>query len=355
MEEKGYENLSDQANDTLDKTTQAVKSNSDLQKSIIDNMLKETQKSYADAYEQIEEIIKNTGYSVSESFDEIIAKAKLTSEEVKKVSPSVITSGEGVDNQRTDKNQADQYTKNAANSSSTGANATKDYSNANPSANDLSESMKEYNAKKSALQQWYNGVGGDVDKTKLKEKHHDFYTYFWKKGKNVRQKDFEEVARILGHNYIIKQPYSKWKKSWKDKIFNELKGYGFSNGGVINSVIPMDSNSIYGEYLSRSDDTGMIFARPGESVMTEKFTELLKPSLATMDQFTKLANPQGILPNTQMTNQDITFSPNIEINVDSISNDMDLKHLGKELSDIMYPMFTKRMRKDLSRSSGKNR
>lgn len=372
MEEKGYENLSDQANDTLDKTTQAVKSNSDLQKSIIDNMLKETQKSYADAYEQIEEIIKNTGYSVSESFDEIIAKAKLTSEEVKKVSHSVTASGEGVDNQRTDKNQADQYTKNAANSSSTGANATKDYSNANPSANDLSESgtsgqqnaqlnnnlsesMKEYNAKKSALQQWYNGVGGDVDKTKLKEKHHDFYTYFWKKGKNVRQKDFEEVARILGHNYIIKQPYSKWKKSWKDKIFNELKGYGFSNGGVINSVIPMDSNSIYGEYLSRSDDTGMIFARPGESVMTEKFTELLKPSLATMDQFTKLANPQGILPNTQMTNQDITFSPNIEITVDSISNDMDLKHLGKELSDIMYPMFTKRMRKDLSRSSGKNR
>lgn len=372
MEEKGYENLSDQANETLDKTTQAVKSNSDLQKSIIDNMLKETQKSYADAYEQIEEIIKNTGYSVSESFDEIIAKAKLTSEEVKKVSPSVTASGEGVDNQRTDKNQADQYTKNAANSSSTGANATKDYSNANPSANDLSESgtsgqqnaqlnnnlsesMKEYNAKKSALQQWYKGVGGDVDKTKLKEKHHDFYTYFWKKGKNVRQKDFEEVARILGHNYIIKQPYSKWKKSWKDKIFNELKGYGFSNGGVINSVIPMDSNSIYGEYLSRSDDTGMIFARPGESVMTEKFTELLKPSLATMDQFTKLANPQGILPNTQMTNQDITFSPNIEINVDSISNDMDLKHLGKELSDIMYPMFTKRMRKDLSRSSGKNR
>lgn len=379
IEEKGYENLSDQANDTLDKTTQAVKSNSDLQKSIIDNMLKETQKSYADAYEQIEEIIKNTGYSVSESFDEIIAKAKLTSEEVKKVSPSVTASGEGVDNQRTDKNQADQYTKNAANSSSTGANATKDYSNANPSANDLSESgtsgqqnaqlkntvnnaknvvsesMKEYNAKKSALQQWYNGVGGDVDKTKLKEKHHDFYTYFWKKGKNVRQKDFEEVARILGHNYIIKQPYSKWKKSWKDKIFNELKGYGFSNGGVINSVIPMDSNSIYGEYLSRSDDTGMIFARPGESVMTEKFTELLKPSLATMDQFTKLANPQGILPNTQMTNQDITFSPNIEINVDSISNDMDLKHLGKELADVMYPMFTKRMRKDLSRSSGKNR
>lgn len=383
MEEKGYENLSDQANETLDKTTQAVKSNSDLQKSIIDNMLKETQKSYADAYEQIEEIIKNTGYSVSESFDEIIAKAKLTSEEVKKVSPSVTASGEGVDNQRTDKNQADQYTKNAANSSSTGANATKDYSNANPSTNDLSESgtsgqqnaqlnnnlkntvnnaknvvsesMKEYNAKKSALQQWYNGVGGDVDKTKLKEKHHDFYTYFWKKGKNVRQKDFEEVARILGHNYIIKQPYSKWKKSWKDKIFNELKSYGFSNGGVINSVIPMDSNSIYGEYLSRSDDTGMIFARPGESVMTEKFTELLKPSLATMDQFTKLANPQGILPNTQMTNQDITFSPNIEINVDSISNDMDLKHLGKELSDIMYPMFTKRMRKDLSRSSGKNR
>lgn len=372
MEEKGYENLSDQANETLDKTTQAVKSNSDLQKSIIDNMLKETQKSYADAYEQIEEIIKNTGYSVSESFDEIIAKAKLTSEEVKKVSPSVTASGEGVDNQRTDKNQADQYTKNAANSSSTGANATKDYSNANPSANDLSESgtsgqqnaqlnnnlsesMKEYNAKKSALQQWYKGVGGDVDKTKLKEKHHDFYTYFWKKGKNVRQKDFEEVARILGHNYIIKQPYSKWKKSWKDKIFNELKGYGFSNGGVINSVIPMDSNSIYGEYLSRSDDTGMIFARPGESVMTEKFTELLKPSLATMDQFTKLANPQGILPNTQMTNQDITFSPNIKITVDSISNDMDLKHLGKELSDIMYPMFTKRMRKDLSRSSGKNR
>ena len=383
MEEKGYENLSDQANDTLDKTTQAVKSNSDLQKSIIDNMLKETQKSYADAYEQIEEIIKNTGYSVSESFDDIIAKAKLTSEEVKKVNPSVTASGEGVDSQRTDKNQADQSTKNAANSSSTGANATKDYSNANPSTNTLSESrtsgqqnaqfndslkntvnnaknvvsdrVKAYNAKKTALQKWYESVDGNVDKTRLKEKHHDFYTYFWKKGKNVRQKDFEEVARILGHNYIIKQPYNKWKKSWKDEIFNELKSYGFSKGGVINSVIPMSPESVFGEFIGRSKDTGMIFARPGESVMTEKFTELLKPSVETMEQFAKLANPQGILPNTQMTNQDITFSPNIEINVDSISNDMDLKHLGKELTDVMYPMITKRMRKDLSRSSGKNR
>lgn len=69
MESDGYDKLSDDANKALDDTTQAVKSNTELQKSITDSMLKQTQQSYADVYEEIQKIIENTGYSVSASFD----------------------------------------------------------------------------------------------------------------------------------------------------------------------------------------------------------------------------------------------------------------------------------------------
>ena len=365
MESDGYDKLSDDANKVLDDTTQAVKSNTELQKSITDSMLKQTQQSYADVYEEIQKIIENTGYSVSSSFDEIIEKAKLTSEEVKKVKPSVTASGEGVDDKRPNKSKADKSTENAADASSTGKKATQDHTKADPKANPLTNNKTENNksnndAKKKQvqkqLQAWYNSVDTNVSKTKMKEKnHHPFYYYFWKKGKNVGAKDMIKVAQILGYTNLAKRPYREWTKKDRDTVFKKLKGYGFSTGGVIDKVLPMDSNSIYGEYLSRSDDTGMIFARPGESVMTEKFTELLKPSLITMNQFTKLANPQGILPNTETTNQDIVFSPNISVNVDSISSDMDVKTLGNELMDVMYPMITKQMRKDLSRSRGRNK
>lgn len=60
LENDGYDELSDQANDALDKTLQNVKSNSELQKSIINDMLKEVQGSYQTTADAVKKIIEDT-------------------------------------------------------------------------------------------------------------------------------------------------------------------------------------------------------------------------------------------------------------------------------------------------------
>ena len=149
--------------------------------------------------------------------------------------------------------------------------------------------------------------------------------------------------------------YKKWTSTQKSAMLKKLQGYGFSTGGVINGVIPLDPETIYGEFISRSKDTGVIFAKPGESVMTEKFTNLLQPSVNVMEQFTKLANPNNVLPNSQTSTGDISFTSQISVNVDRLDSDMDVKALSKQLSKYMFADFTKYMTKDLRKLTGKNR
>ena len=72
MESKGYDNLADQADKALDSTTQAVKTNADMQKSVIDNMLKEVQGNYKDVYDNITNIVKDSGAQISKEFDSIL-------------------------------------------------------------------------------------------------------------------------------------------------------------------------------------------------------------------------------------------------------------------------------------------
>lgn len=207
---------------------------------------------------------------------------------------------------------------------------------------------------KSKLQEWYNSVPtGKVTSSKFKEKHHDFYYYFWKKNKKVGQKDFEQVAKILGHNYIASKPYKDWKKSWKDKILKELKGYGFSKGGVVRQLIPADANSFLGDAILKNGDTGFAPINPGETILTQEFTKQLKPATATMSQFNDMLS--GKLPNIPASNQENTFNSNVTINVDSISSDVDVKKLAKEVSNTVMNDYSKYMRKDMMKLTGRNR
>ena len=57
---KGYDNLTDQADKALDSTLNAVKSNSQMQTAVIDEMLKTTKQKYKDAYAEINQIIADT-------------------------------------------------------------------------------------------------------------------------------------------------------------------------------------------------------------------------------------------------------------------------------------------------------
>lgn len=366
LESKGYDNLSEQANDALDKTLQAVKSNTELQKSVINNMLKEVQNSYSDAYSNIQKTIEDTGYKTSDMFNDLIKKAQLTNKTISEIPTNVPkTNTDEIDSQRPDKSGSDNAVNNALNSQDpSGSNPTvetieqrqaREQAEAAAAAAQKAKAAVESAANtKSKLQEWYNSVPtGKVTSSKFKEKHHDFYYYFWKKNKKVGQKDFEQVAKILGHNYIASKPYKDWKKSWKDKILKELKGYGFSKGGVVRQLIPADANSFLGDAILKNGDTGFAPINPGETILTQEFTKQLKPATATMSQFNDMLS--GKLPNIPASNQENTFNSNVTINVDSISSDVDVKKLAKEVSNTVMNDYSKYMRKDMMKLTGRNR
>lgn len=370
LENDGYDNLSDQANNALDKTLQAVKSNTDLQKSVINKMLKEVQDSYQNTSDAVKKIIEDTGYQTSKIFDDLINKAMLTNKTVKEVTAGDYSKTDtgNVDSERPDKTNADQVVNKTASESDT----FKDASALQPSTdvkvdtsvtNQTEQKPTQQTPQKSAeeltkekLQAWYNGVSsGKVASSKFKEKHHDFYYYFWKKNKKVGQKDFEQVAKILGHNYIASQPYNKWKPEWKDKILKELKGYGFSKGGVVKNLIPADPSQLLGDAIIRNGDTGFIGARAGETVLTEEFTKQLKPTVQSMNMFNDMMGKAVSAPDLQTVNQNISFNPEIHVNVESINSDVDIKKLAKEVSNTVMNDYSKYMRKDMMKLTGRNR
>ena len=348
METQGYENLSDQANDSLDKTLKEVKSNSAMQKAVIEQMLQETQNSYSTAYDAIQNIIKETGYKVSDNFNEIIEKAKLTNTEVAKIRANVTSDGtDSVDDKRKNKNKADAGVDSAAGQSNTEQNATNQ-----PGGKPKEESLRDTPEKRvkawfKALPKYTGGEAGMKNASSIMK-------FFYKKGKKPSGKSLQELAKILGESKLAKTKYKKWSGQDKARLLKIAKAYGYSSGGVVGGVIPLDPMSLYGQILNKTNDKGVIFARPGETMMTEKFTELLKPSVDMMDQFTKLSEPKGTLPNTQVVNRDINFNPQITLNVDSISSDMDVKKLAKQLGKYMYPDFTKALTKDARKLTGRN-
>lgn len=141
-----------------------------------------------------------------------------------------------------------------------------------------------------------------------------------------------------------------------------IQGYGFSKGGIVRNLIPADLGTMLGNAIIRNGDTGFIGARPGETVLTEEFTKLLKPSVVSMNEFTEMMRGNNGtklngIPSVQ--NQNITFSPEINLNIESIDSELDVKNLAKQLGDVMFDDFSKKMtknlRKDMSKLTGRNR
>lgn len=81
---KGYDNLTDQADKALDSTLNAVKSNSQMQTAVIEEMLKTTKQKYKDAYAEINQIIADTGLKVSDQFQNNIKDSNLKNEQTDK-------------------------------------------------------------------------------------------------------------------------------------------------------------------------------------------------------------------------------------------------------------------------------
>lgn len=65
MIDQGYDQLSQNAQDNLDKTLEELESNADRQREVVDMMLSDVKKSYEDAYAEIRKIIESTNITVT--------------------------------------------------------------------------------------------------------------------------------------------------------------------------------------------------------------------------------------------------------------------------------------------------
>ena len=200
---------------------------------------------------------------------------------------------------------------------------------------------------KEKLTTWYNSLKNKKFKPSDYQKKHALVQHFNQKGKDVPASKFVDVASILGMKYP--NAYSKWTSKQKTNLLKKLQSFGFSKGGVVRNLIPADMGTMLGDAIIRNGDTGFIGARPGETVLTEEFTKLLKPSIASMNEFTDMmtgnnGSKLNNIPSVQ--NQNITFSPEINLNVDRIDSELDIKDLAHQLSGIMYDDFSTKMSKD---------
>lgn len=442
MESKGYDNLADQADKALDSATQAVKTNADMQKSVISNMLNEVQNNYKDVYANITDIVKDSGTQISTEFNKLLTnigkgKGNFTVTVTSKATSSVgktnnfnskapgNTSGgraakdgssannaadeNGADKQATQavtatpksislgignsatikigfkptnatykdftyevskkgivsisKGKSSITVKGAAvgsvkitikghgagcKSTTVSVKVLKDGAKHTTIAKNVAKSMrtsldtndvtkilnatsgkktvkevesyvKQYviqnknnNVTKTALSKWFKALPafkGDVSKvTGIVTKH------LAQKGKKATVADIQKAASILG--YKDYKNVAKWSTTQKNALVSKLKGYGFANGGIIRNLIPANMSTLFGDAIMKNGDTGLISARQGETVLTEKFTNMLEPTVTAMNAFTDMYQKMSA-PNVSSvpTQQQNIFQPEYNINI----------------------------------------
>lgn len=430
---KGYDNLTDQADNALDNTLNAVKSNSQMQTAIIDEMLNTTKQKYKDAYAEINQIIANTGLKVSDQFQNNIKDSNLKNDSTdsKKADGAVtgikdtsISGSTGTGNTAADKavrnaamdaqnktlksislnpksvvvNVGKTATVKVSFSPSTAVNknfnctasakgivkitqtadsitlkglktgktvikvqgaggyckavslnvsvlkdATKNSKIVNSTAKSKkysltteeknrvlnmstgqSASTVKANTKKEAeLKKWYAALpaytGGDAEIEKIKD---PVVKHFAKKGKKTSNANIVKAASILG--YKDAKNVSKWDTKKKNAMVKKLQTFGFSKGGVIRNLIPATMGTLLGDAIIKNGDTGFIGAKPGETVLTQDFTKLLKPTTAIMQEFTEVMQKAGT-PSVKETpaRQEVTMNNDYQFVINGVDvNDM---------------------------------
>lgn len=196
--------------------------------------------------------------------------------------------------------------------------------------------------KKAYLKDWTSSLPNRPDgATDIPSGVSQLVGYFNSKGKKVGPKEMQQLADILGISTPGVKKYDSWGSALKNQILQKYKSYGFATGGIINKLIPADMGTLLGKAIISNGDQGFIGAKVGESVMTEEFTRLLKPSIATMNNFTNMFNP--VTPTA--TNNDYAINNEVNINVANMSNDLDIQDVANKVSTIINKNMTRDWRK----------
>lgn len=198
------------------------------------------------------------------------------------------------------------------------------------------------NDKPTYLKSWFNTLQNRPDgATDVPAGVSPLIGYFNSKGKKVGPKEMQQLADILEISTPGVKNYDSWGSALKNQILQKYKSYGFATGGIINKLIPADMSTLLGKAIISNGDQGFIGAKVGESVMTEEFTRLLKPSIAAMNNFTNMFNP--VTPTA--TNNDYTINNEVNINVANMSNDLDIQDVANKVSTIINKNMTRDWRK----------
>lgn len=196
--------------------------------------------------------------------------------------------------------------------------------------------------KKAYLKDWTSSLPNRPDgATDIPSGVSQLVGYFNSKGKKVGPKEMQQLADILEISTPGVKKYDSWGSALKNQILQKYKSYGFATGGIINKLIPADMDTLLGKAIISNGDQGFIGAKVGESVMTEEFTRLLKPSIAAMNNFTNMFNP--VTPTA--TNNDYTINNEVNINVANMSNDLDIQDVANKVSTIINKNMTRDWRK----------
>jgi hypothetical protein len=192
--------------------------------------------------------------------------------------------------------------------------------------------------KKAYLKDWTNSLSNRPDgATDVPAGVSPLIGYFNAKGKKVGPKEMQQLADILQINTPGVKNYDSWGSTLKNKILKAYKSYGFSKGGVVRKGIPASIlDMIGGEALIPRGDSMLIGANPGETVLTKEFTDQLKPTVATLNEFNaRMAKPITTILPSSSNDTSVNSECNITINVDKINNEQDIKKLAYQIGDII--------------------
>lgn len=159
---------------------------------------------------------------------------------------------------------------------------------------------------KAYLQDWFDSLPSRKSTVKIPSSASDLEKYIMKKGKNVSAAKIKELATIMNISY------KTLNADTKSKILKKYKSYGFAKGGIISDLIPADMNTLLGKAIISNGDQGFVGAKVGESVLTEEFTRLLKPSITAMTDFNNMMQQVHAVPSDnsmKLTNEyNFTFN-----------------------------------------------
>lgn len=194
------------------------------------------------------------------------------------------------------------------------------------------------NDKPAYLKSWFNTLPNRPNgATDVPDGVSQLVGYFNSKGKKVGPKQMQQLADILEIPTPGVKKYDSWGSTLKNKILKAYKSYGFSKGGVVRKGIPASIlDMIGGDALIPRGDSMLIGANPGETVLTKEFTDQLKPTVATLNEFNaRMAKPITTILPSSSNDTSVNSECNITINVDKINNEQDIKKLAYQIGDII--------------------